>query len=103
MTKPVRFDREAEEELAAAVDWYESQRLGLGLDLLDVIEGAISRIGEATLQFPLLPSVPSGLGVRTCAVKRFPYSVVFLELPTEIRVLALAHTRRRPGYWRSRL
>lgn len=103
MTKPVRFDREAEEELAAAVDWYESQRHGLGLDLLEVIEDAISRIGKAPLQFPLLPSIPSELGARTCSVKRFPYSVVFLELPTEIRVLALAHTRRRPGYWRSRL
>lgn len=102
MTKPVRFDREAEEELAAAVAWYESQRRGLGLDLLEVIDEAISSIGEAPLQFPLLSRTPSELAVRTCSVKRFPYSLVFLELPMEIRVLALAHTRRRPGYWRSR-
>lgn len=102
MTKPVRFDREAEEELAAAVDWYESQQHALGLDLREVIDDAISRIGEAPLQFPLLSTIPSELGVRTCSVKRFPYSIVFLELPTEIRVLALAHTRRRPGYWHSR-
>ena len=103
MTKPVRFDREAEEELAAAIDWYESQRQGLGLDLLEVIDDAISRIGEMPLWFPLLLSIPSELGVRSCSVKRFPYSVVFLELPGEIRILALAHARRRPGYWRSRL
>lgn len=103
MTKPVRFDREAEDELAAAVDWYESQRHGLGLDRLQVIDEALSRIGEAPLQFPLPPSIPSELGVRTCSIKRFLYSVVFLELPAEIRVLAVAHTRRRPGYWRSRL
>jgi len=34
VTKPVRFDGDAEDELAAAVAWYQSQRQGLGLDLL---------------------------------------------------------------------
>jgi len=103
VTKPIRFDREAEDELAAAVAWYESQRPGLGLDLVEAVEDTISRIGEAPLQFPLHPSIPSNLGVRNCPVKRFPYSVAFLDLPTEIRILALTHARRRPGYWRSRL
>jgi hypothetical protein len=28
--------------------------------------------------------------------------VVYVELGGELRVLAFAHTRRRPGYWRNR-
>jgi hypothetical protein len=36
-------------------------------------------------------------------VKRFPFSVYFIELPTRLRVLAVAHGRRRPFYWGVRL
>lgn len=45
----------------------------------------------------------AGLEVREAFLKRFPYRVVFVELPEEIRVVALAHKRRRPGYWRHRV
>jgi hypothetical protein len=33
-------------------------------------------------------------------VHNFPYHVVFLQLRDRISVLAIAHDRRRPGYWR---
>jgi hypothetical protein len=36
-------------------------------------------------------------------VKRFPFSVYFIELPTRFRVLAVGHGRRRPFYWGDRL
>lgn len=86
MKKLVRFDREAEEEVDAAVAWYESQRGGLGLDLLDVVDEAVARLVEAPQQVALALSVPPELGARSCPVKRFPYSVIFVELPGEIRV-----------------
>jgi hypothetical protein len=35
-------------------------------------------------------------------LRRFPYSIVYLLLPEEIRVLAIAHQRRKPGYWSGR-
>jgi hypothetical protein len=35
-------------------------------------------------------------------VKRFPYALVFIELPDHFRVLAFEHARRRPLYWRER-
>ena len=35
--------------------------------------------------------------------RRFPYAVVYIELDNEIRVLAVAHTSREPGFWRGRL
>jgi hypothetical protein len=36
-------------------------------------------------------------------VKRFPYHVIYLEKQNDIRILAIAHDRRKPGYWKSRL
>jgi hypothetical protein len=33
---------------------------------------------------------------------RFPYGVVFVELTKEVRIVAVAHAKRRPGYWLDR-
>jgi len=35
-------------------------------------------------------------------MKRYPFVIVYRELAKEIRVLAVAATKRRPGYWRCR-
>jgi len=40
-----------------------------------------------------------GLEVRRALMSVFPYALIFLELKREIRVIAVAHTSRRPGYW----
>jgi hypothetical protein len=50
-----------------------------------------------------VPRVPIDLPVRRAPVKRFPYHVIYLDLKATIRVLAVAHDRRRPVYWKSRL
>ena len=59
------------------------------------------------LDFPRLgarvPRVPSNLPVRRVAVTRFPYHVIYLEPTAALRILAIAHDRRKPGYWKNRL
>lgn len=47
--------------------------------------------------------LPAELTVRRRAVPRFPYHVVNVEMATNIRILAIAHDRRMPGYWKERL
>ena len=39
---------------------------------------------------------------RRFPLRRFPYSVVYRINGEELRVIALAHQRRRPGYWSGR-
>jgi plasmid stabilization system protein ParE len=41
-------------------------------------------------------------GIRWWLVKRFPYSVLYRIREDHIRVLAVAHQKRRPFYWRGR-
>jgi hypothetical protein len=36
-------------------------------------------------------------------VARFPYHVIYLETATQIWILAIAHDRRKPGYWHPRV
>ena len=37
-----------------------------------------------------------------CPVKRFPFRIVFRVVENRILVVAVAHAKRRPGYWKDR-
>jgi toxin ParE1/3/4 len=103
MIKPLRLDDEAAEELEVAAVWYEDRRDHLGLELIAAVREGFQRIAERPQAWPLVRDVPLHFGVRKFILRRFPYSIVFLELEEEIRVLAIAHGSRQPGYWRRRL
>jgi hypothetical protein len=34
---------------------------------------------------------------------RYPFSIIYREMPREIQIIAVAHAKRRPGYWAKRL
>jgi toxin ParE1/3/4 len=102
MTKPVRVQVAAFEELREAVRWYEGQRVGLGAELYAAVEAAIAVIRESPATAGRACGATMERPARRVRVARFPYVVVFVELPEELQVLAVAHVRRRPGYWRRR-
>ena len=102
MTKPIRTEPEANEELLEAVRWYEQRRPGLGLEFLAAIGAAVELI-QRHPGGSRVPGVKDEVPARRLVLRRFPYAVVFLELEAEIRILAFAHHRRRPAYWRDRL
>ena len=103
MSRLVHFEDEAETEYRQAGGWYESRREGLGVEFFDEVDAAIRQV----LEFPRIgapvPRLPSELPVRRVAVRRFPYHVIYMEIAEALRILAVAHDRRRPGYWRERL
>jgi plasmid stabilization system protein ParE len=96
--KPVRFNPLAEEELFEAAAHYEAERGGLGQDFLD----AVSQSLAFAAQFPR--AAPRARGaIRSLVVSRFPYSILYRQLQRGgLRVLAVAHHKRRPEYWRGR-
>ncbi|MEW6269189.1 MAG: type II toxin-antitoxin system RelE/ParE family toxin [Thermodesulfobacteriota bacterium] len=67
--------------------------IGVAVELIQRHPAGGSRVPKVKPRFP----------VRRLILRRFPYSVVFMELENEIRILAIAHHRRRPGYWSRRL
>ena len=96
--KPAIFHREAEAELEDAIAWYESKRAGLGSDLQEQVEVAVVSIRTKPIRHPKYKDQ----GVRNCRVKRFPYTVYFLELDEIIWIAAVAHHKRKPDYWATR-
>ena len=100
MNPRVRFEDEADAEYRLAGRWYEERRKHLGIEFFDA---TIDRIVEMPLAGNLVPRVSPAVPVRRRAVTRFPYHVIYIETATAIRVLAVAHDHRKPGYWRDRL
>ena len=94
---------EAEDELIEAEKWYERQRSGLGREFRTAIDEGMERLLKAPLAASPIVNLPPSLGARRVLVKRFPYSIVFIEHGEDLWVVAFAHHRRRPGYWRERL
>jgi plasmid stabilization system protein ParE len=103
MSKPVRFAREAREEVLEAAKRYGQQRPELRAEFLESVDDAIARVLQYAPHLGSPPGIEPSLGVKRVFMKRFPYSVYFVDLPTRYRVLAFAHQRRRPFYWRGRV
>jgi plasmid stabilization system protein ParE len=93
------FHREASAELEEAEDWYEAQRPGLGDDLSAEVERALGLIEESPTVWPRWPGAPPLPVVRRFLLARFPFALAYLAEPSRVVVLAVAHTKRRPGYW----
>ena len=98
VTWPIRVVADAEAELEAAARWYE-EHAGLRAELVEAIDEAIFAIAEGPLRYP---HWRPGSNYRKFVVRRFPYLVLYRVRENYVEVLALAHTRRRPGYWMHR-
>ncbi len=96
--KPIVFDRLAEAELRDAVEYYERSRAGLGCGFREAVEDLLDRIRQFPQAYPL------GVDQKTRKARlfRFPFSVFYVERDDDIWVAAVAHHKRRPGYWSAR-
>ena len=100
----IEFHPEATAELAAQLDWYDTRRAGLRGDLLDELDAALQTVAEHPTIAPPWPSpLAAGAGVRAYRLGRFPFLLAYLVEGDVMYVVAIAHTRRRPGYWMERL
>jgi plasmid stabilization system protein ParE len=103
MTKPWSVDAEAAEELRLAMRWYEQQREGLGTRLLDDFEATLETLREQpTLGVPP-PGASRADGGLHVLLRVFPYSLLYVELESEYRVVGLYHGRRIPEIWLRRV
>ena len=95
---------EAAAEFDAAVAWYEDREPGVGERLIDRAETAREDIAAWPDSWPVFPGwTRKKPVVRTRGVRGFPYRIVYVTTSTEIVIVAYAHERRRPGYWRHRI
>ena len=96
--KPAFFHPEADEEFAAAVAWYA----GAAPELGDRFYAAMRQLTAEIEADPQLHH-PWRHGTRRHFNQTFPYALIYAERPTYLWVVAVAHFKRKPDYWVSRL
>ncbi len=94
----VRFLPLAGAEVLEATAYYRDQSSQVAERFLDDVARAI----ELLEQFPRI-GAPMGDNARRLILKTYPYQFIYRVEGDEIRVYAVAHLKRRPGYWRQRL
>ncbi len=101
--KPYLLDPLAQAELEEAAVRYENERPGRGFRFADAVEAAVAVAVRSPSAAPLVPYARKELELRQRTVRRFPYLVIYRDEGPVVRVVAIAHGKRRPGYWLARL
>ena len=98
--KQVLSHSDADEEWQASVDFYGAINPKVAFDFNERIRHAFKEIARNPERYSFVREMPP---VRHYRLKRFPFSIIYLERRDYIWVLAVAHSSRRPGYWKNRL
>ncbi|MGB1557376.1 MAG: type II toxin-antitoxin system RelE/ParE family toxin [Oceanococcaceae bacterium] len=91
MTYRVRVRRAAELDIASAIEWYESQQVGLASEFLDEFEKIMAYLGSEPRMFP-----EKYRGVRRAVLHRFPYLVWYRIDALHVDILACTHCKVDP-------
>jgi toxin ParE1/3/4 len=97
------FSSRGATEYEDAVAYYEGLRPGLGERFIAEFDRAVA----VTLELPdvgaPVPESPLELGIRRRLLERFSVEIDYMPHEGSLVILAVFHTRRRPGYWKARL
>ena len=92
------FHPTASDEIVETTAYYESEVPGLGDRFIAEVESIIEVLCDQ-------PNIGQSVGdkLRRILLARFPYSLIYSIESERIWVIAVAHHRRRPGYWQERI
>jgi toxin ParE1/3/4 len=84
--------------------WYDERRTGLGDEFIAEVSAALDRIGDAPESYPAWPGTrAAGPLIRKATIQRFPYVIAFEKHEQHVLVLSVAHAKRRPLHWLTRV
>ncbi len=92
-----RFVPAAGQEVEEALDWYLQRSVKAGESFLREFERGLALIAESPRLWPHFEA-----GARRYVLRKFPFSIVYREIPGGIEIVAVAHQKKRPGYWHGR-
>jgi plasmid stabilization system protein ParE len=97
MSRSVRFHPAALQDADGAAAWYAERSTRAALRFLDELDRLIELVAISPDLFQNFDT-----DLRRALFRRFPYYLVFRADGAHITVLAVAHGKRRPNFWRDR-
>jgi len=92
------FHPEADEEFAGAVAYYSAISPELGIRFYREMERLLLEVAADPRRFRKFDPP-----ARRHFSNDFPYAIIFVDTPDYVRVIAIMHMHREPGYWHGRL
>ena len=102
MKKPVHTNPFADEEIFYYTEQYAAHSVNLGGRLWDEVQSSFNLISEYPLIGEVVPRARVRGAARRIPLRRFPFFVIYRIHEDYVEVMALAHTSRKPNYWRAR-
>ena len=96
--KGLRVHEAARREAYVATAWYAERSIPSARRFRDDLLASFSHAAASPLCYPTYLH-----GTRRVVLRRFPYFIVFFDWQDEIYIVAVAHAKRRPGYWKERV
>jgi plasmid stabilization system protein ParE len=97
-SRPVDIHPEAIDEAQAANRWYGERSASAAVAYLAELDLAVEAIAENPEMWPRYVH-----GTRRYILHRFPFYLVYRESAGRLEIIAVAHGRRKPGYWKNRI
>lgn len=94
---PVDLLPAARRDYDASFDWYVQRSVVAAERFERAVDEALRSIGANPERFAAVKP-----NHRACRVERFPFRVIYRIEPHRVVVVAVAHAKRRPGYWKHR-
>lgn len=96
--KKIEFHEAASNEYEKAVSWYLERNHIIAVRFAEEVRRAVETIRKAPHRWPSNEG-----GIRRFLLPSFPIALVYRELVTAIQIIAVAHGRRKPDYWKKRI
>jgi plasmid stabilization system protein ParE len=94
---PIDFLAGARSDFDESFDWYAQRSTQAAVRFAATVDAALDKVAANPAQF----ASPDGVH-RECPVKRFPFRIVYRLVDNRVLIVAIAHAKQRPGYWRNR-
>ena len=85
-------------EIEIADTWYQQRSADAAFEFVTELSDALQDIRQAPDRWPQYLH-----GTRRYVLNRFPFSIIYLDSPESVMIIAVAHSKRKPGYWKRHL
>ena len=92
------FSAEAREEFNEAFDWYSVRSHAAAIGFASEVDVGIEKILQLPDRF-----ARTFAGCQYYRLQKYPFLIVYFRETTLVTVVAIAHVKRRPGYWKKRV
>ena len=94
---PIDYLSGARRDFDESFGWYRQRSARAAIRFADAVDEALKQVAAHPTRF-----VSSDGVHREYTVKKFPFRIVYRLTKNRVLVVAIAHAKRRPGYWSDR-